>query len=98
MDLQRKEIFEFIVNNILLDRLELEDEGYSPADFSEDTQILSEEGLGLDSVDVLDLIVGVEKKYGFKPIEINSNYIEETCESISTVIDMVFSRLQQLAA
>ena len=98
MNLQREDIFEFIVHNILLDRLELADEGYSSADFSEDTQMLSEEGLGLDSVDVLDLIIGVEKKYGFKPIEINSSYIEETCETIATVIDMVFSRLQQLAA
>jgi acyl carrier protein len=98
MNLQRNDILDFIVNNILLDRLELEDEGYSTEDFAESTLILSEEGLGLDSVDVLDLIVGIEKKYGFSPIEIDSDYIDATCESIATVIDMVLTRTQQLAA
>jgi acyl carrier protein len=97
MNAQRKEIFDFIVNDIFLNRLELEDDGFSPDDFDENTQILNDSGLGLDSVDVLDLLVGVEKKYGFKPVEIDSAYIDETCESISTVIDMVQSRALKAA-
>jgi len=97
MSILRKDIFDFIVNNIFLDRLELADEGFTAGDFQEDTQILNDDGLGLDSVDVLDLLVGVEKKFGFKPVEIDSNYIEETCDTIATVIDMVQSRLPKAA-
>ncbi|MBZ9613151.1 MULTISPECIES: phosphopantetheine-binding protein [Rheinheimera] len=94
MNFSRNEILDFVVNSIFLDRLELADDGYSAEDFSEETLILSEQGLGLDSVDVLDLLVGIEKKYQFKPIEIDSTFIDEVCASIGSVIDMVQSRMK----
>jgi acyl carrier protein len=97
MNYSRTDIFNFLVNTIFLDRLELADDGYSAADFSEETQILADDGLGLDSVDVLDLLVGIEKKFQFKPIEINSNFIDEVCASIGSLIDMVQSRMQMAA-
>lgn len=87
----------FIVNRILLDRLELEDDGYSEEDFNEDTLIMGDGGLDLDSVDMLDLIVGIEKEYGFRAMSIDSNYISEKCRSISTLVDMVIERSTKAA-
>jgi acyl carrier protein len=97
MSIQRSDILNYLVNNLFLERLELGDAGYSAGDFSEETQILSSDGLGLDSVDVLDLLIGIEKKYQLKPIEIDSTFIEEVCSSISSVIDMVLERMQAAA-
>jgi len=98
MQITRTEIMHFLVNSLLLERLELAEEGYGPDDFSEDTLLLSEEGLGLDSVDALDLLVGIEKKYQLRPIDIDSNFIEENCSSIARVLDMVHARIVEAMA
>jgi acyl carrier protein len=83
----------YLINSLLLERLELADAGYGPADFSEDTALLSKDGLNLDSVDALDLLVGIEKKYQLDPIEINGDFIEENCGTIARIIDMVQARM-----
>ncbi|MCU1727308.1 MULTISPECIES: phosphopantetheine-binding protein [Pseudomonas] len=93
MSNQRQKIFHYIVHTILLERLELADDGYTATDFSEQTLLLSEGGLGLDSVDALDLLVGLERAYGLEPIEIEGDFIEQHFASIAAVIDMVQARL-----
>jgi acyl carrier protein len=93
MKTARAEILDYLINSLLLDRLELADEGYGPTDFSEDTALLGDEGVGLDSVDALDLLVGVELKYQLKPIDIDSGFIADHCASIARVIDMVQARI-----
>lgn len=98
MKIERAEIMLYLVNSLLLDRLELANEGYSAGDFSEETLLLSDEGLGLDSVDAMDFLVGIEKKYQLKPIDIDGNFIQETCASISRVLDMVQARILQQQA
>lgn len=94
MDTERKEIMDYLINVVLLERLELVDAGYSVADFTEDTELLDVNGLNLDSLDALDLLVGIEKKYKLEPIEINGDFIEENCSTIARVIDMVQSRMK----
>ena len=98
MQHDRSEIKHFLINSLLLDRLELANEGYKPEDFSEETLLLSEDGIGLDSVDALDFLVGIEKKYQLKPVDIDSHFITEYCATIGTVLDMVQARLMQAAA
>ncbi len=94
MDIERNDIMHYLINSLLLERLELADAGYGPDDFSEDTALLSKDGLNLDSVDALDLLVGIEKKYQLESIEINGDFIEENCATISRLIDMVQSRIR----
>ena len=93
MQIDRTEIMHYLINSLLLDRLELANDGYGPDDFSEETLLLSDEGLGLDSVDALDFLVGLEKKYQLKPIDMDKDFIKESCTSISRVLDMVQARL-----
>jgi acyl carrier protein len=93
VDITRNDIMHYLINSLLLGRLELADAGYGPADFCEDTALLSNDGLNLDSVDALDLLVGIEKKYQLEPIEINGDFIEENCATIARVIDMVQARM-----
>lgn len=97
MQLERADILHYLVNFLFLERLELADAGYNPNDFTEDTMILEKDGLGLDSVDVLDLLIGIEKKYKLKPIEIDRTFIEDHCRSISGLIDMVLMRTNAVA-
>ena len=41
-------------------------DGMTPADIDNDAPLFGDEGLGLDSIDVLELIVFLEKNYGIR--------------------------------
>lgn len=97
MEIARKEILHYLIHSLLLERLELVDDGYGPDDFTEETELLGANGLDLDSLDALDMMVGIEKKYELEPIEINGDFIEEHCSTIARVIDMVQSRVKLAA-
>ena len=51
------------VKQLLIERLQLE--GMAPADI-EDAAPLFGEGLGLDSIDALELVIGIEKVFGVR--------------------------------
>ena len=48
----------------LIDALNLD--GMTPQDIEDNAPLFGDEGLGLDSIDVLELIVLLEKNYGIK--------------------------------
>ncbi len=71
----------------IIEALNLED--MTAADIDNDAPIFGEDGLGLDSIDALELIVMLEKTYGirlanakegkdvFKSVRIMAEYIEQ---------------------
>lgn len=71
----------------IIEALNLED--MTAADIDNDVPIFGEDGLGLDSIDALELIVMLEKNYGirlanakegkdvFKSVRIMAEYIEQ---------------------
>lgn len=52
------------LKNKIIEQLNLED--MSPSDIETDAPLFGDEGLGLDSIDALELIVLLEKDYGLK--------------------------------
>lgn len=69
----------------IIEALNLED--MNPSDMEDDAPLFGDEGLGLDSIDALELIVLLEKNYGikitdpkegkdiFKSINVMSDYV-----------------------
>ena len=56
-----------LINELKLKLIEaLNLEGMTPDDIPNDAPLFGEEGLGLDSIDVLELIVLLEKNYGIR--------------------------------
>lgn len=58
---------EQLINEIklkVIDALNLE--GMTPEDIADNAPLFGDEGLGLDSIDVLELIVLLEKNYGIR--------------------------------
>lgn len=52
------------LKNKIIEQLNLED--MSPSDIETDAPLFGDDGLGLDSIDALELIVLLEKDYGLK--------------------------------
>lgn len=90
-----RRILDCIKQDLLLNRLELADMGFTLETIADDALLLDETGLGLDSVDALDLLVGVERTFGFKFGEIDKNLIENICRSLTDLTQYIKSRLTQ---
>jgi acyl carrier protein len=93
----REAILLFIKKDLLLEGLDLESDGLTLDDIKDDTLLLGE-GLAIDSVDALDLLVGVEKKFGLDLPDLDANFVASTCKSVGTLADFVVARTQEKAA
>jgi acyl carrier protein len=90
----RGDILGAVKQDLLLGRLELEDTGLTLADIKDDEKLLDDNGLALDSVDALDLIVGIEKLFSFKVEEISKEFIERVCLDLSSLVDFIVKELE----
>lgn len=55
-----------------------------------DEESLYQDGLGLDSVDILEIIVGIENKYGVKVPNAESG--KKAFQSVSTIVDFIMNQ------
>lgn len=61
----------------------------SPDDITEDTKIFGADGLGLDSIDILELIVGIKKEFG---VDISDRKVaEKVFITVGSVIQFIES-------
>lgn len=81
-----------IKQDILIDRLELED---ITAEEIDDQAPLFGEGLGLDSVEALDLIVGLEEEFGVKFEGMKQEEIMERIYSVETLANFIASKITE---
>lgn len=86
------EIKNIIKQNILIDRLELED---ITAEEIEDNEPLFLEGLGLDSVEALDVVAGLEEEFTIKVQGMPEDQIQKHFYSVETLSTFVLSKIQQ---
>ena len=76
------------IKNKLILALNLQ--GVSPDDIDADTELFGDDGLGLDSVDALELVVMVEREYGVVVDE--SDDRKTTFASVSALADYIISK------
>ena len=71
---------------LIIDSLGLED--ITPADIDSEAPLFGDEGLGLDSVDALELGLAIQKAFGFQ-MENDSNALREHFRSVATLAAFV---------
>jgi len=70
----------------IIETMNLED--ISPADIDDDTVLFAEDGLGLDSIDALELVLGLKKKYGIV-LEAGDEKSREHLRSVATLAALI---------
>ena len=70
---------------VLIEYLNLED--ISPDELGDNDALFGEDGLGLDSVDAIELVLAVEKEYGVK-IEDSKQY-ETIFATVQSLLDYI---------
>lgn len=84
------EIKHIIKQNILIDRLDLED---ITTEDIQDNQPLFGEGLGLDSVEALDVVAGIEAEFGVKLQGMDQEAIRTHFYSVEALSQFVLEQL-----
>lgn len=77
------------IKQMIIDSLGLED--ISTADIATDAPLFGDEGLGLDSVDALELGLAVQKTFGFQ-LDGKKDQLRNHFASVQTLADFVRSR------
>ncbi|MCE6991335.1 phosphopantetheine-binding protein [Dyadobacter sp. CY323] len=72
----------------IIEQLNLEE--VTPADIADDTLLFNDEGLGLDSIDALELIVLLEKYHGIQVTKPEEG--KEAFKSINTMAEFIRNR------
>jgi acyl carrier protein len=75
------------IKHLLVDRLKLD---RTPDSIGDDEPLFGPDGLGLDSIDALELVLGIEQEFGVK-IE-NEEVGSEALGSTSRLADFVLAR------
>ena len=77
------------LRQLIIESLDLED--ISPDDIDEDTPLFTDEGLGLDSIDALELGVALRKKYHLQLVTGDSQ-VREHFRSLRTLAEYINSK------
>ena len=80
------------IKKLIIDSLALED--ITPADIGSEEPLFGDEGLGLDSVDALELGLAVQKTFGFQLDGENDN-LRDNFANVKTLAEFVRSRQAQ---
>lgn len=70
----------------IIETMNLED--ITPADIDDDTVLFAEDGLGLDSIDALELVLGLKKKYGIV-LEASDDKSRQHLRSVATLAALI---------
>ncbi|MEH8137758.1 MULTISPECIES: phosphopantetheine-binding protein [Pasteurellaceae] len=77
------------LKNIIIESLALED--ISPEDIENDTLLFSDEGLGLDSVDALELGLAVQKAFNLQ-LDSEQHALRDHFTSVTTLANFIRSQ------
>ena len=77
------------IKRLIIDALELEDT--QPADIDDDIALFGDDGLGLDSIDALELGIALRKQYKIQ-LEANDAGNREHFRSVNSLAELVRSQ------
>ena len=84
MDTLRQELKAFIIETMNL-------EDIAPEDIADDALLFADEGLGLDSIDALELVLGLKKKYGIV-LEAGDEASRQHLRSVASLATLVAAK------
>ena len=79
------ELLNWVREDLIFRRLKLEDMGFSLDEVQGDTILFGEAGLSLDSIDGLEVAVGIEQYFGIKIGKLTADIANEKFKSPQTI-------------
>lgn len=79
------------IKQLIIDSLGLED--ITPADIHDDTLLFAEDGLGLDSVDALELGLAIQKHFNFQ-LNGENEELKQSFTNVNTLAEFINKQRQ----
>lgn len=76
------------LKSFIIETMNLED--MTPAEIGDDMLLFADDGLGLDSIDALELVLALKKKYGVV-LEANDEQARQNLRSVATLAALIRS-------
>ncbi len=86
----RNQLIKWVKEELIFKRLNLQDLGLSIDDFDDNTPLFHKSGLDLDSVDGLELAVGIEQKLGLKIGKLTEDTAKNKFSTVRSICDYIF--------
>ena len=87
MDMTHHELHQEL-KSFIIETMNLED--ITPAEIGDDTLLFADDGLALDSIDALELVLALKKKYGVV-LEANDEQTRQHLRSVATLAALIRS-------
>lgn len=84
-----RELLKWVKEELIFKRLNLADLGLSVNDVGDETLLFQKEGLDLDSVDGLELAVGIEQKLGLKVGKLKEDTAKTKFATARSICDFI---------
>jgi acyl carrier protein len=87
--MNKTSIQKWVKEELVFNRLRLGDVGISLDEIQHETPLFEDEGLSLDSIDGLELAVGIEQKFGIKIGKMTPEIAHKKFKSVATITDFI---------
>ena len=88
------ELLEWVKEELIYKRLSLGDMGILPEEVDDTTLLFDEGGLSLDSIEGLELAVGIEQKFGVKVAALNEAVARDKFATPLSIRDYILELLE----
>lgn len=92
--MKKEELLLWVKNDLIHKRLKLDEMGIEFSEITDDIVLFGNEGLALDSIDGLELAVGIEQKFGVKIGKMTGDIAKEKFKNPSTIACFVEELLE----
>ncbi|MEK7703121.1 MAG: phosphopantetheine-binding protein [Nitrospirota bacterium] len=95
--MKKEELYQWVREELVFKRLKLADMGVALDEIQSETPLFDDSGLDLDSIDGLELAVGIEQKFGIKIGKLTEDIARNRFKNLFSITDFIIE-LQQVTA
>ena len=96
--MNRDEMLKYVKEELIYKRLKLEDMGVSLDEIKDDTNLFDPNGLALESIEVLEIAIGIQQKFDVKIEKLDAETAQAKMKTPASIVDFILELQSQKKA
>jgi acyl carrier protein len=93
--MNRDEILKYVKEELIFKRLRLEDMGVELSEIKDNTFLFDPDGLALESIEVLEIAIGIQQKFGVKIEKLDEETARAKMQTPLAITDFILELQSQ---